>query len=117
MNQWEKLKKHEGKNTLMIYSYVLDKVLDKIKETVAIEKFDDFKTLINTIEKCCDINDVHNYPQKKHCLLNKHSAKHFKKIGERLMPVVWHPTKWLNWCLSEDKTKGIIPIFSDKLGK
>ena len=46
----------------MIYSYVLDKVLDKIKETVAIEKFDDFKTLINTIEKCCDINDVHNYP-------------------------------------------------------
>ena len=56
-----KVKKHEGKNTLMIDSYVVDKVLDKIKETVAIEKFDDFKTLINTIEKCCDINDMHNY--------------------------------------------------------
>ena len=56
-----KIKEHEGKNTLMIDSYVLDKVLDKIKEIVVIEKFDDFKVLINTIRKCCDINDIHNY--------------------------------------------------------
>ena len=38
-----KFKDHEGKNTLMIDSFVLNKVLDKIKEIVATEKFDDFK--------------------------------------------------------------------------
>ena len=33
------------------------------------------------------------------------------------MPSGWHPTRWWYWCLSEDKTKGTEPIFTDKIGK
>ena len=43
-----KIKEHEEKNYLMIDDYMVDKVLDKIKEIVGIEKIDDTKILINT---------------------------------------------------------------------
>ena len=48
----------------MIIYYMLNKVLYKIKEIIRIEKFHDTKILIDTddklqtIEKCCDINDM-----------------------------------------------------------
>ena len=35
--------------------YMLDKVLDKIKEIIGIEKVDDTKILINTDDKLLDI--------------------------------------------------------------
>ena len=35
----------------MFNDYMLDKVLDKIKETIGIIKFDDTKTLIDTDDK------------------------------------------------------------------
>ena len=37
----EKIKEHEGKTYLMVYDYMLDKVLDTIKEIVGIAKFHD----------------------------------------------------------------------------
>ena len=30
------------------------------------------------------------------------------------MPVAWHPTRCWDWCLPENKNKGIEPIFTDK---
>ena len=46
-----KVKKHEGKKYLMIDDYVPDKILDKIKEIIGIEKVDDTKVLIDTDDK------------------------------------------------------------------
>ena len=43
-----KIKEHEGKKYLMVDDYVLDKILDKIKEIIDIEEFDNAKILINT---------------------------------------------------------------------
>ena len=36
----------------MVDDYMLDKVLDKIKEVIGIERFDDAKVLIDTDDKC-----------------------------------------------------------------
>ena len=38
----------------MVNNYMLDKVLDKIKETIAIQKIDDIKVLIDTDDKLPD---------------------------------------------------------------
>ena len=38
----------------MIDDYVLNKVLDKSKEIIGIEKFDNIKTLIETVDKLRD---------------------------------------------------------------
>ena len=27
------------------------------------------------------------------------------KIKEELMPITWHPSRWWNWCVPEDKKK------------
>ena len=49
-----KVKQHEGKKYLMIHDYVLDKVLDKIKEIIGIEKIDNTEILIDTDDKLPD---------------------------------------------------------------
>ena len=46
-----KVKIYEVKKFLMIDGYVLNKVLDKIKEIIGIKKFDDTTVLIDTDEK------------------------------------------------------------------
>ena len=28
-----------------------------------------------------------------------------KNIGEELIPVAWHPRRWWDWCLPEEKEK------------
>ena len=33
-----------------------------------------------------------------------------KKDKERIIPVTWHPTRWVGWCMSKDKKK-IQPFF------
>ena len=33
------------------------------------------------------------------------------------MPVAWHPTRWWDWCISEDDEEGIETIFTDKVWK
>ena len=48
---------------------------------------------------------IDNFFSKKHCIINKHNAKHLKKISEELMPVAWHPKGWWNFCLKEDEKK------------
>ena len=35
-----------------------------------------------------------------------------KKISIELLHVTWHPIKWWDWCMSEDKTKETEPFFS-----
>ena len=37
-----------------------------------------------------------------------------KTIDEELMLVAWHPTRWWDWCLSEDEKKRIDSIFTEK---
>ena len=43
-----RIEEHEGQKYLMVNDYMLDKVLDKIKETICIVKFDDTMILIDT---------------------------------------------------------------------
>ena len=38
-----KVKEHEGKRYLVVDDYIVDKVLEKTKEIIYIEKFDDTK--------------------------------------------------------------------------
>ena len=44
----------------MIYDYMLDKVLEKIKETIGIVKFDTIKVVINTDDKLPDYITLKN---------------------------------------------------------
>ena len=58
-----KIEKHEGKKIFDIWFFVLGGVVDKIKEIIGIEKFDDTKILINaddelSVKKSFDINDM-----------------------------------------------------------
>ena len=36
-----------------------------------------------------------------------------KKISEKLTPIAWHPRRWWNFRLSEDKKKEIEPILTE----
>ena len=47
----KKFKKHEGKKFFMVNDYMLNNVLDMIKEILDIEKFDDATILIDTDDK------------------------------------------------------------------
>ena len=49
-----KIEELEGKKCLMVDDYIVDKVLDKIKEIIGIEKFDDTRILIDTDDKLSD---------------------------------------------------------------
>ena len=44
-----RIEEHEGQKYLMVNDYMLDKVLDKIKETIDISKFDATKILTDLI--------------------------------------------------------------------
>ena len=54
MNWWERSKNMQKLKYLMINDYVLEKELDKIKETIVILKFDDAKIVIDTDDKLPD---------------------------------------------------------------
>ena len=128
--------KTEEQEYLMVYDYMVDKALDKIKERIGIDKFDDIKILIDTDNKVsdgitlkrvvilmtCIIKDGNKcYPQLfiQRALYNKQTeCKAFKKdITKELMLVAWHPTRWWDWCLPEDEKKEAEPIFTDKAGR
>ena len=128
--------KTEEQEYLMVYDYMVDKALDKIKERIGIDKFDDIKILINTDNKVpdgitlkrvvilmtCIIKDGNKcYPQLfiQRALYNKQiECKAFKKdITKELMLVAWHPRRWWDWCLPEDEKKEAEPIFTDKAGR
>ena len=34
-------------------------------------------------------------------------------MSKELMPTVWHPKRWWNFCLLEDEKKEIEPIFTE----
>ena len=38
-----------------------------------------------------------------------------KELSEELMPVVWNPNRWWDWCMSEDEKKEIDPILIEEL--
>ena len=38
-----------------------------------------------------------------------------KELSEELTPVVWHPNRWWDWCMSEDEEKEIDPMFIEEL--
>ena len=46
-----KTKEHEWKRYLMVDAYILNRVLDRIKERVSIEEFDNTKILMKTDDK------------------------------------------------------------------
>ena len=47
-----------------------------------------------------------------HIIFGKRKALK-KDINEELMLAVWHPKRWWNFCMSEDKKKEIEPIFTE----
>ena len=49
-----KIGERKGKKYLMVNDYMLDKVLDKIIETIGTAKFDDTKILIDSVDKLPD---------------------------------------------------------------
>ena len=67
----EIIEEHEGKSYLMVDDYMLDKVLDKMKEILGIKKFDFTEILIDTNDKLADevtlINVDINYVRCKRC--------------------------------------------------
>ena len=89
------------KKCLMIDDYMVEKVLDKIKEKIGIWKFEDTKILINTDDKLSDETTLKRvvilmtcvikdgckfYPQFfliMHYMMNKHNTKHLKKISAK----------------------------------
>ena len=46
----------------------------------------------------------------KHTQFDKRKALQ-KQLNEELIPVAWHPNKWLDYSMSEDQKKEIEPIF------
>ena len=38
-----------------------------------------------------------------------------KNISLELMPIAWHPKRWVDWCLSEDEKREIDPMFIEEL--
>ena len=47
-------------------------------------------------------------------LIDLNNVNYLKDVSKELMPVPWNPTRWWDWCMSEDEKKGIEPIFTDK---
>ena len=39
------------------------------------------------------------------------NEKHLKKESKELMPIAWHPQRWWNFCMKDNKQKEIEPIF------
>ena len=113
----EKIERHERKTCLMINDYMLDQVLDKIKETIGIVKLDDSKIFIDTVDKLADYvilknvvilitcvikGDAKFFPQifLKETLYNeKAQRKALKKISEKLLPIAWHTRRWWDFCM------------------
>ena len=54
----------------MVNDYILDKVLDKIKETIDISKFDDTKILTDTDDKLPDYITLKNAGILITCIIN-----------------------------------------------
>ena len=64
----------------MVNDYVLDKVLDKIKETIGVAKIDDTKILIATDDKLSDYITLKNVVVLVTCIIKddgKFYPKHF----------------------------------------
>ena len=75
----EKVKEHEGKKYLMVNDDTLNKVLDKVKETVEIVKFDDTKILIDMYNKLLDCITLKNLVILITCVI-KDDAKFYSHI-------------------------------------
>ena len=50
----EKIEEHEGKTYLVVDDYMLDEILDKFKQIIAIKKIDDTIIFIDTNDKFQD---------------------------------------------------------------
>ena len=74
-----KIKEHEGKKYLILNDYMLDKVLDKIKEKVGIIKFDDATILIDTDYQLPDYVTLKNVLILITCVI-KDDAKFYPQI-------------------------------------
>ena len=37
-------------------------------------------------------------------------------MKKELMPIAWHPSRWWNWCMSEDEKKRIRKIVGINIG-
>ena len=55
-----------------------------------------------------------NFIRRSSCVIDRHNVKHLERNKKELMPVAWNPTRWWDWCMSEDVKKEIEPIFTDK---
>ena len=65
-----KIEEHERKKYLMVNDYMLDKVFDKIKETIGIVKFDDTKIFIDIDNTLLDYITLKNVAILIICIIN-----------------------------------------------
>ena len=73
-----KIKEHDRSTFLMVNDYTLEKILDKIKETIDIVKLDDTKILINADDKLPDYISLKMLWYLEHVI--KDSAKCHRQI-------------------------------------
>ena len=69
----------------MVNDYILDKVLDKIKETIDISKFDDTKILTDTDDKLPDYNTLKNAGILITCIINGDCKIHLQIFLEEAL--------------------------------
>ena len=56
-----------------------------------------------------------NYDNRyKRCNGYKQCKSCTKDISKGLLPVVWNPTRWGDWCMPKDKKKEMKPILIDE---
>ena len=92
---------NEGSNYFAFFSNEMD-ILSVDLNNI---NFNDVKFDENDPETIIHVRHIawrNRYKQRKSC----------KK--DKLMPVAWHPARSWDWCLPEDKKKGIQPIFAKK---
>ena len=74
-----KIEKHKWREYLMVDDYMLDKVLDQIKEIIGIEKFDDTQILIDRDDKLPDDMILKNAVILTTCVI-KDDSKFYPQI-------------------------------------
>ena len=79
-----KIEEHEEKKYLVVVNYMLDKLIDKIKEIIGIDQFDNTKILIDTDDKLPDGITFKNVVILMTCVIEEDSQFYPKIFLEAL---------------------------------
>ena len=54
----------------------------------------------------CDDIDIQKYRQD-------HKRKYYKPLYNDLLPIAWHPYRYIDWCLDEDEKKDLKHLWGE----